>query len=41
MSRVSAAFLILPLLAACDGYAAREAQSISSLQGETDEDQVE
>ena len=41
MSRVSAAFLILPLLAACDGYAAREAQSISSLQGEVDEDQVE
>jgi hypothetical protein len=39
MSRVLAALLIVPLLAACDGYAAREGQSISSPQRNTDDEQ--
>jgi hypothetical protein len=38
MSRILAALLIVPVLAACDGYAARQGQSISSLQGN---DQIE
>lgn len=41
MSRVLAAVLVVPVLAACNAYAAREGQSISSLQGNADDDQIE
>lgn len=37
-----AALLIVPILAACNAYAARERQqSISSLRGNADDDQIE
>jgi hypothetical protein len=41
MSRVLAALSVVPVLAACDAYAALEGQSISSLQGKADHDQFE
>jgi hypothetical protein len=41
MSRVLVALLVVPVLAACNGYAAREGQSISSLKGNADDDQIE
>jgi hypothetical protein len=41
MSRVLAVLLVVPVLAACNGYAAPEGQSISSLQGNADDDQIE
>jgi hypothetical protein len=41
MSRVLVALLVVPVLAACNAYAAREGQSISSLQGNADDDQIE
>jgi hypothetical protein len=41
MSRVLAALFVVPVLAACNAYAAREGQSISSLQENADDDQIE
>ena len=41
MSRVFAAFLVVPVLAGCTAYAARGGQSISSLQGNADDDQID
>jgi hypothetical protein len=41
MSRGLAALSVVPVLAACNAYAAREGQSISSLQGKADHDQIE
>ena len=41
MSRILVGLLVVPVLAACNAYAAREGQSISSLQGNADDDQIE
>jgi hypothetical protein len=41
MSRVLAALFVVPVLAAWNDHAAREGQSISSLQGKADHDQIE
>jgi hypothetical protein len=41
MSRVLVALLVVSVLAARNGYAAREGQSISSLQENADDDQIE